>query len=291
MTSRLISMVVVAFVATTIFLPATSSPRRELKKFEKFIKVMDRNYIDSLDYHYLIEVAINAILDQTDPYSTYMGSKQVDELSSLIESPSIDTTYMVNDSTGCIKVSLFSKNTAMNISQSYREMNSPNNLILDLRANKGGLVNEAIHTSNLFLKSGVPIFRKIRRNKSSVTYNTQYDGGILTAKLFIIIDQESASASEIVTAALQHNKRATIIGERSKGKALIITPHPLTDQSMILIATSQYTTPNGGVIQRSYKGRKSSDQDGGIIPDINYDCKNTISNEDFIMFILSANKI
>ncbi len=292
MISRLVYMVVVAFVATTIFLPTIeASPKKELKKFEKFIRIMDKEYIDSLDYNYLIEVAIRAVLDQTDPYSTYMDMGQTDELNSMIESRSIDTTYMVNDSTACIKVALFSKGTAGDIHYQYNEMNSPNNLILDLRGNKGGLVDEAIQTVNLFLKKGTPIFRRIRRNKSYITYKTQYDGALLSTNLFVIIDQESASASEIVAAALQHNERATIVGERSKGKALIISPFPLTDESMVLIATSKYTTPIGGVIQRSYKGRQSNDQDGGVIPDIEYQGMQTISNEDFNMFIISVSDI
>ncbi|MFI3247982.1 MAG: S41 family peptidase [Rikenellaceae bacterium] len=298
MKGLLIKIVVVTIVATTIFSFAPTyaqknrtSTKQEIRKFKEFIKILDKNYIESLDYNYLTKVAIQTILDQTDPYSTYLDREMKDEIDNIIDSPAIDTAYMINKSTSCIKVRLFSHDAANDILQTYREQNSPQNLILDLRGNKGGLVTEAIKSANLFLKKNTPIFKRNRRGKNTTTHTTQYDGELLSTNLVIIIDRESASASEIVAGAMQSNKRATIVGERSFGKGLIISPFTLPDGSVIFISTSQYTTPIGGVIQRSYRGRESTNTDGGINPDIIYDCGETVDNEDFINFSHPQKKI
>lgn len=285
-------------VAITFFSPSPisakrgkNSAKREIQKFEEFIRIMDNNYIDSLDYHYLIEVAICAILDQTDPYSAYLKDGEVKELAQRIDSPAIDTAYMLNSSTACIKVGLFSQDTANDIERIYKEFGSPERLVLDLRGNKGGLVTEAIKTANLFFEKGVPILKRSRRNRAITTHMSQYDGELIATDLIVVIDRESASASEIVATALQSNKRALIVGERSYGKALIISPFTLNDGSIVLIATAQYTTPIGEVIQRSYRGRKSNEEDGGIIPDIIFKSDEVIDNKDFIMFIASTHAI
>lgn len=285
MIRRFINIVVVTLVAITIFSPsAEASTNRELKKLKRFIKVLDKEYIDELDYHYLVEVAIRSILDEVDPYSTYLNVGESGELSTIIESPAIDTAYMLDSSTAVIKLSVFSHNAAVDIENTYINMRRPENLILDLRGNKGGLVVEAIKTTNFFLEKGVPIFRRDRRGKPIYMQSTKYDGDMLSTNVIVVIDRESASASEIVAAALQYNKRALIVGERSFGKGLIIRPFKLPDNSFVWIATSQYTTPIGGKIQRSYRGRESSDQDGGVTPDIKFYSNELIAVEDFIIF-------
>lgn len=291
-------IVVVTLVAITIFLPTSisakksrSTTKQEIRKFKEFIKIMDENYIDTLDYNFLIEMAIKSILDHTDPYSQYLKSEEGDQLHEIIESSAIDTAYMVNDTTACIKVGVFSKDASIEILNTYTELGQPNYLIIDLRGNKGGLLLEAIECSSLFLKEGSTIFHRTKRHQSATTYKSKNDGQLLNTNLIIIIDRESASASEILAAALQQNDRAVIAGERSSGKGLIIKPFTLRDGSVALISTSQYTTPNGDVIQRSYRGRKSSNEDGGIIPDIKYNSNEPIDNEDFIIFITNEANI
>ncbi len=282
---RYIYMVVVTLLATAIFSSqAQASTKKEIRKFNKFVKVLDKEYIDDLDYNYLIEVAIRAILDQTDPYSTYLVCDDNEEIITAIDSPSIDTTYMIDGSTSVIKLGLFGHDASGDIERAYREVGSPENLILDLRGNKGGLVTEAVKVSNLFLKQGESIFRRDRANRPAVTHTAKYDGDMLSTNLIIVIDKQSASASEIVASAMQFNKRALIVGQRSFGKGLIISPFPLQDGSVMWIATAQYTTPNGGKIQRSYRGRESSDSDGGVTPDLKYEGNELIDIEDFIIF-------
>ncbi len=294
--NRLLKNIVVAILITiTIFLPTSTSAKKsrsttkqEIKKFEEFIKILDENYIDSLDYNHLIEVAIQSILDQTDPYSRYLNGEESGQLKEAINSPAIDTAYMVGDSIACIKVRLFSQGATNEIYQNFAKLNTPQNLILDLRGNKGGLVTEAIKCSNLFLKKGVTILKRKQRSKPTITYRSQYNGELLSTNLIIVIDRESASASEIVAASLQNGRRATIVGERSAGKALITKPFTLRDGSMLLLSTSQYTTPTGERIQRAYRGEKSNNEDGGIIPDIKYNSNKLIDNEDFIILVKSG---
>ena len=209
---------------------------------------------------------------------------------------------MINDKTGYIVLSHFSEKASSQTNYAVRDLKAQGakRLILDLRGNPGGLVNEAINIVNIFVPKGqLVVTTKSKVKKYNRTYYTQKDPVDTEIPLVILIDGGSASASEIVSGSLQDLDRAVIVGSRSFGKGLVQRPKLLTYGTQIKITISRYYTPSGRCIQaldywhrnekgeavrvkqenyNEYKtknGRKVFDG-GGIFPDENMDgSKNT----------------
>ena len=125
-------------------------------------------------------------------------------------------------------------------------------LILDLRGNGGGYMYSALHICNQFLYSGELIVYTKGRNKIEDEYYSDYNGGLKDTELVILIDEGSASASEIVAGCMQDNDRAIIVGKRSFGKGLVQEEIKMSDGSAIRITTQRYYIPSGRCIQKSY---------------------------------------
>ena len=159
---------------------------------------------------------------------------------------------MVNDKTGYIVLSRFSRKAHAETNYALRDLKAQGaeKIILDLRGNPGGLLNEAIKIVNLFVPKGqlvVTTKSKVKKyNKSYVTQNNPIDTEI---PLVILIDGSSASASEIVSGALQDLDRAVVVGSRSFGKGLVQRPKQLTYGAQVKITISRYYTPSGRCIQ------------------------------------------
>ncbi len=172
----------------------------------------------------------------------------------VIPTRSVDIAYMPNDSTGYIKVNTFSVNTGTEFSSALQELAKPEmtQLIVDLRNNTGGYLQAAIKMADEFLPKGQTIVytKGLNRPKRYAvgTGHGQYE----TGKLIILIDEGSASASEIVAGAVQDNDRGVIVGRRSFGKGLVQEQHPLNDGSAVRITVSRYFTPTGRSIQKPY---------------------------------------
>lgn len=265
-------MMVATMVVTITYLqPASASSkhvaRRELKKFNKFFKTLSDNHIDILNYRALIDGAIEQIVDQCDPYSRYLHQAGEDQLSEMLDSESVEECYMV-DGCGVVRLKLFSRNSAESILAHYNALECPDTLLLDLRGNQGGLVSQAIKTANLFLKKNQTILFREGRTIPRRTFRATEDGKLSDIKLIVLIDQLTASASEIVVGALKDHKRATVVGERSFGKGIILKQYEIDEQSSVLIAIAQYFTPSDKAIQSPYKGRKVDRSKGAIEPDI-----------------------
>ena len=169
---------------------------------------------------------------------------------------SVDIAYMVTDNIGYIKISKFARTTNEEFLQAFdRLMESPippTKLIVDLRGNGGGYLDAAIHIADQFLPKGKLIVYTMGRNKRKQMVYAKNDGVFTTGELVMLIDEWSASASEIVAGAIQDNDRGTIIGRRSFGKGLVQEPFILRDGSVLRLTVARYYTPSGRCIQKPY---------------------------------------
>jgi len=168
---------------------------------------------------------------------------------------SVDVDYMVNDHIGYIKINTFAMTTFDEFMKGLRELkdHGMTSLILDLRANSGGIMEAAIQIADQFLKEGqLIVYTKGRASPRSEAKATG-KGEFETGNLVVLIDEWSASASEILAGALQDNDRGTIIGRRSFGKGLVQEPIPFSDGSGMRLTIARYYTPTGRSIQKPYK--------------------------------------
>ncbi|TVZ56489.1 carboxyl-terminal processing protease [Lutibacter sp. Hel_I_33_5] len=168
---------------------------------------------------------------------------------------SVDIGYMLNDTIGYIKVDRFARNTYKEFKSSLSTLlnNGMTDLVLDLRGNGGGFIDIANDIVDEFLEDDkLIVFTKNNKGKISKSYATS-KGNFEKGGLYVLIDENSASASEIVAGALQDNDKGTIIGRRSFGKGLVQEEIDLGDGSAVRLTTARYYTPTGRSIQKPYE--------------------------------------
>jgi len=168
---------------------------------------------------------------------------------------SLDASYMINESTGLIKLNKFSATTTEEFVTAMKDLKKQNiqNLILDLRGNGGGYLKSAIDISEQFLKNNELVVYTSGLNEPKKDYLATASGEFKKGNVVVLIDENSASASEIVAGAVQDWDRGVIVGRRSFGKGLVQKPYYLTDGSMVRLTTAHYYTPSGRSIQKPYK--------------------------------------
>lgn len=171
----------------------------------------------------------------------------------------IDAAYMPEPGIGYIRVNRFAHTTMNEFRDAFDKFDNPGAFILDLRSNGGGLLGQAIDMANFFLPKGSTIVSTEGRTIAPEVYKARREGAFLNGKVVVLIDDFSASASEIVAGALQDWDRAVIVGRRSFGKGLVQRQYPLIDGSAVNITVSKYLTPAGRAIQRPYEPGKGSD--------------------------------
>jgi carboxyl-terminal processing protease len=168
---------------------------------------------------------------------------------------SLDVSYMVDPSIGYIRLNNFSATTTDEMTKALKDLNSKGmkKLILDLRGNGGGRLQAAIDVADEFLPEGkLIVYTKGIHHPRETAYATS--GGLFeSGELVVLIDEWSASASEIVAGAIQDNDRGTIIGRRSFGKGLVQEELDFKDGSAVRVTVARYYTPTGRCIQKSYK--------------------------------------
>jgi len=175
------------------------------------------------------------------------------------------TWSLVEGNIGHIQVNEFSADVGSDVRQGLSELQDEaggrlTGLVLDLRRNPGGSLDEAVALSDLFLSEGQIVSQRGRNRRDTIFYDaeTVYRGDVAEdLPIIVLIDEGSASASEIVAGALQDHNRALVMGERSFGKGSVQTLLPLTRDSALKLTTARYYTPSGRSVQ-----------EGGIAPDI-----------------------
>ncbi len=168
---------------------------------------------------------------------------------------------LMDDGIGYCRIASFQERTGDDLKKAVKEMDAKANhlkgIVLDLRNNPGGLLNQSIEVSDVFLKSGMIVSTRGRIKAMDTSSSAKNDGDEPTCPIVVLINEGSASASEIVAGALQDNGRALILGTRSFGKGSVQTLIPLEDGAALKLTTAKYYTPSGRSIQAE-----------GIAPDI-----------------------
>lgn len=179
---------------------------------------------------------------------------------------SVDASFMLAPKTGYVKISRFADSTVEEFKAALDSLQQKGaeNLVLDLQGNGGGYLNRAIELADEFLSNDkLIVFTEGRNNPRSENYSSAR-GGFEKGKLIVLIDEGSASASEIVSGAIQDWDRGLIIGRRSFGKGLVQKPYSLPDGSAVRLTIARYYTPSGRCIQKSYsKGDEEYDEELG----------------------------
>ena len=167
---------------------------------------------------------------------------------------SITASYMLDETTGYIKVKNFGENTYPELLIALAKLSQEgfSNLVIDLRGNTGGYLASAVQIANEFLSRGQLIVYTQGRKSPRQEYRADGRGSYQHLPLVVLIDEGSASASEILSGAIQDNDRGTIIGRRSFGKGLVQQPIEFGDHSMIRLTIARYYTPSGRCIQKPY---------------------------------------
>ncbi len=167
---------------------------------------------------------------------------------------SVDAAYMLTDETAFMRITTFSQHTYDEMAAALERLSGEGmkKLIIDLRGNSGGYLGQPILMANEFLPDGRLIVYTEDRNGKQIKEYSDGSGRYQDIELAVLIDEHSASSSEILAGALQDNDRATIIGRRSYGKGLVQQQIPFADGSAMRLTTARYYTPTGRSIQKPY---------------------------------------
>lgn len=167
----------------------------------------------------------------------------------------VDTSYMLDNQTGYIKINRFAATTHEEFMEAAEELEQQgmDRMVLDLRGNPGGYLGQAIAISEEFFPRGTKIVStQSRHSRFTSAYNSRRNGEYKELPIIVLVNQGSASASEIVSGAIQDHDRGLIVGQRTFGKGLVQQQYELADSSKIRVTISKYYTPSGRLIQKPY---------------------------------------
>ncbi|MEE0895166.1 MAG: S41 family peptidase, partial [Bacteroidales bacterium] len=187
-----------------------------------------------------------------------------------IKLPNVSYSGMIDENVGYIKLTEFTKDAGLHVLQAYKKLEAQGAkyLVLDLRDNGGGLLNEAVNIVNLFVEKGnVVVSKKTKHIEKNATYKTTQKVAAPNVPIVVLINPYSASASEIVAGSLQDLDRAVVIGQRSFGKGLVQTIIPLVYNSQMKVTESKYYIPSGRCIQAIDYSHRNENGFAEKIPD------------------------
>ena len=183
--------------------------------------------------------------------------------------PSMEYAGMLNEADGYIYLSKFTEGVGQEIRDAYKELKTKGmkRLVLDLRGNGGGILGEAVNIVSLFIPKGSVVVSAKGKAATEQVYKTTTDPVDTEIPIVVLVDNASASASEIVSGALQDYDRATIIGTRTYGKGLVQSIRPLPYDGQLKLTTAKYYTPSGRCVQAIDYSHRNEDGSVGHIPD------------------------
>jgi carboxyl-terminal processing protease len=167
---------------------------------------------------------------------------------------SVDLKFMVRPGIGYMHISAFNETTEQEVEDALQGFGDLKGLILDLRGNPGGLLNEGVGVADKFLKKGQVIVSHHGRSSPEKMYKAAHGNGGKDYPLVVLVNRGTASAAEIVSGAIQDHDRGLIVGEVTFGKGLVQTVYPLSENTGLALTTAKYYTPSGRLIQRDYTG-------------------------------------
>ena len=165
---------------------------------------------------------------------------------------SVDLHFMIKPGIGYLHITGFNETTEKEVGDALDEMGDLKGLILDLRQNPGGLLNEGVGVADKFLRKGQLIVSHHGRNSPERRYTAAHGNSGREYPLVVLVNRGTASAAEIVAGAIQDHDRGLIVGETTFGKGLVQTVYPLSENTGLALTTAHYYTPSGRLIQRDY---------------------------------------
>ena len=244
-------------------LPGTPSNKAGIQAGDELVAI-NNVAIGSLEPQQLIELLTEARQQRVTAYIRRRGAPKVLAFiltPELVDSPSVDRTFLLRPGTGYIRVASWDLQTSKQLQDSVDKLggNGLNGLVIDLRNNPGGVVKAALDAASMFLEPGQRILTAKGRVGEGEAADVPKTAKAYHFKLAILINEKTASASEIFSGAMQDHDRATIIGETSYGKGLVQSVMPLSNGAGLALTTAFYYTPSGRSIQHPLRNSALSD--------------------------------
>ncbi|MGH9565600.1 MAG: S41 family peptidase, partial [Candidatus Angelobacter sp.] len=167
---------------------------------------------------------------------------------------SVDLKFLIRPGIGYMHITSFNETTEQEVEDALTQFGDLKGLILDLRGNPGGLLNQGVGVADQFLKRGQVIVSHHGRSSPEKVYRAAHGNGGKDYPLVVLVNRGTASAAEIVSGAIQDHDRGLIVGEVTFGKGLVQTVYPLSEDTGLALTTAKYYTPSGRLIQRDYNG-------------------------------------
>jgi carboxyl-terminal processing protease len=167
---------------------------------------------------------------------------------------SVDLKFFIRPGVGYMHINGFNETTEQEVEEALTQFGELKGLILDLRGNPGGLLNEGVGVADKFLKKGQVIVSHRGRSSPEKLYKAAHGNAGKDYPLVVVVNRGTASAAEIVSGAIQDHDRGLIVGEVTFGKGLVQTVYPLSENTGLALTTAKYYTPSGRLIQRDYNG-------------------------------------
>ena len=247
--------------------PGTPTSKAGIQAGDELVAV-NNVAISSLEPDQIVELLTEARQQKIVAYVRRQGDAKLLQFTltpELVDSLSVDRTYLLQPGIGYIRVASWDLETSKQIRDALEKLKaaSLSGLVIDLRNNPGGIVKASLDAAAMFLKPGQRILTAKGRTGVVESSDVPKNASPFQFKLAVLINSKTASASEILSGALQDHDRAVIVGESSYGKGLVQSVMPLSERAGLAITTAFYYTPSGRSIQRPLKNSALSQTFGG----------------------------
>jgi carboxyl-terminal processing protease len=244
-------------------LPGTPSNKAGIQPGDELVAINNVS-ISSLEPQQIIQLLTEARQQKVAVYIRRQGSPKVLQFAltpELVDSPSVDRAFLLHPGFGYIRLTSWDLQTAKQLRDAVEKLggNSLQGLVLDLRNNPGGVVKAALDAASMFLQPGERILTAKGRSGNGEVADVPKHTAPYSFKLAVLINEKTASASEILSGALQDHDRALIVGQPSYGKGLVQSVMPLSNGAGLAITTAFYYTPSGRSIQRPLRNSALSE--------------------------------